>query len=1113
MKEEARDETSALHRGETEICHGGGPASAQSIHSGDLTQQHVALIAQSVPGSLDNIQDILPLSPLQEGMLFHRLLNEKHDTYVLSTLLELDSAARIEDLARALQKVVNRHDALRSSVLWEHLPRPLQIVHREVDLPVEEVTLDGNLDIAGQLKAWTSPLRQRLQLRTAPLLRLEVAADPHSTKVYAVLRVHHLICDHQSLRTLLSETFACLAGRWETLATPVPLRDCAFDNVRGPEDVEAFFSRKLGDVDAPTAPFGVLDVHGGATSIEEVQQLLGSEVARKVRATAQRFGVSAARLFHAAWALVVAHTSNRDDVVFGTVLLPRRMRMTKERSTLGLSVNTLPLRVSIGDLTADAFVRHVDESLGELLLYSHTSLSIAQRCSAIGVAAPLFTSLLNYRHSVADATSAERVAGIRVLYRTDAWTNYPITATVDDLGDDFALMVHADLRIDARRTLGYLQTALQGLLDALATDPHALARTLTVLPQDERRRLLDAFNDTHGTYARSKRVHELFEDKVRLTPQAVAVTHNGYSLTYSELNAKANQVARRLLDRGVGTDDVVGICIERSTDMIVGVLGILKAGAGYLPLDPSYPPERLQYMIDDAAPRILLTHSRLAPALPRTSGELIELDRIVGASGNVGTENVVATGTSSRDIVYVIYTSGSTGRPKGTAMGHASMINLLEWHRSALPLAPGERVLQFAALSFDVAFQEIFSTLCGGGTLVLLDEWIRKDARALMGLINAEAVERLFLPPLMLQSVAEHFRVSGLSPTKLKDVITAGEQLRISPEVVGLFQHLRDCRLHNHYGPTETHVVTALTLTGAPGRWPAFPTIGRPISNSRIYVLDRDRQPVPLGVAGEIYIGGDNVARGYLNRPQLTSERFIRDPFVADPEARMYKTGDLGRWRPDGTIEYLGRNDDQVKIRGFRIELGEVEAALLRHPQVKEAAVVARESASGQKRLVAYVAPRERERLTTDAMRAHLQGLLPAYMVPAVCVVIDALPLTPTGKLNRRALPAPEPDAFFSRVHEAPQGEIEERLATIWQALLGVSSVGRRDGFFELGGDSLMSMRLVVKVAESFGVMLHVNAVFQNQDLCDMARLIERSAAKRPDTPGPMLEKMEEGVI
>jgi acyl-coenzyme A synthetase/AMP-(fatty) acid ligase len=440
-------------------------------------------------------------------------------------------------------------------------------------------------------------------------------------------------------------------------------------------------------------------------------------------------------------------------------------------------------------------------------------------------------------------------------------------------------------------------------------------------------------------------------------------------------------------------------------------------------------------------------------------------------------------------------------------MPHCSLVNLLEWHRKTLPTREGQRVLQFAALSFDVAFQEILSTLCDGATLVLLDECIRRDPRALCEFLRTRSIQRLFVPPIVLQGLAEYCKTSGVSPKSLEEVITAGEQLRITPEISHLFDTLETCRLHNHYGPTETHVVTTLTLPANTAEWTDLPAIGRPIANTQIYLLDRQRQPVPIGVVGEIYIAGAGVARGYLNRPEMTSERFVTDPFSADPQARMYQTGDLGRWWSDGNIEYVGRNDHQVKIRGFRIELGEIESQLMRHAKVREAVVVARDESVGGKCLVAYVIPNDagvaEGTPRAEELRAHLKTVVPEHMVPSAFVTLSHLPITHTGKLDRQALPAPELGAYASRPYEAPQGEVEEILAGIWRELLRLEHVGRHDNFFELGGHSLFGMRLIGKVSERFSVHLPVTASFRYPTVHQMARVVETLRSIQGD-PGDL---------
>jgi amino acid adenylation domain-containing protein len=652
------------------------------------------------------------------------------------------------------------------------------------------------------------------------------------------------------------------------------------------------------------------------------------------------------------------------------------------------------------------------------------------------------------------------------------------------------------------------------LLESAVEHPDYPITRLPILGAQEREQVVRQWNSTTAPYAHERCVHDMFADQVERFPEAEAVIFGDAELSYDELNRRANQVARHLKGLGVGPDQVVGICVERGFAMVVGVLGILKAGAAYLPLDPAYPTERLRYMLMDAAPRVVMMQEAVRSRLPPSGSELVALDAnntdiSVLEDANLPSD---AVGAGGQHLAFVIYTSGSTGAPKGTAMTHGSMVNLLEWHRRIFGSATGARVLQFAALSFDVAFQEVFSTLCTGGTLVLLDEWVRRDVRALTLLLRDQNIERAFLPPLMLQSLAEHCASTGELPSGIRDIVAAGEQLRVTEEIVALFRRLNDGRLHNHYGPTETHVVTALTLSGAPEEWPALPSIGRPIANVQIHVLDEEGQPVPIGVRGEIHIGGVALAREYLGRPELTSQRFIRDPFAADSRARLYKTGDVGRWRAAGTVEFLGRNDHQVKIRGYRIELAEIEATLARHGQVKDVVVVALEVAAGGRSLVAYVTPRGESRPEPASLRAHLTEYLPDYMVPAMFVLLESLPLTPSGKLDRCALPAPDQGAYASRPYEPPQGELEQALAQVWKGLLLVERVGRHDNFFELGGHSLLSVKLVARVSDVLGAQLSVITVFRHPTIERLARVLESSRASAR-AASPNLAEFVEGSL
>jgi amino acid adenylation domain-containing protein len=931
-----------------------------------------------------------------------------------------------------------------------------------------------------------------LDLQRPPLIRLQVAADARDGQVFVLLRLHHLVIDHESMETVFSEAVAFMEGRVHELPQPVPYRNHVAQVLMrsGAERMEReFFSRKLADVSETTAPFGLLDVYGDASQVDDAYEELDPALARRVRACSRRMGLSPAALFHAAWAVVLAHTSNQTDVVLGTVVLGRLQGGLGSRSIVGMFVNTLPIRLRLTGQSATGLVELAQQELVEVLEHEHASLAEAQRCSGIDGAAPLFTTLVNYRHSDVDVRSETvNVGGVRVLNGVSR-TNYPIMLSIDDMKHGFLIGAQTDQRIDPRAITRYLRTALHSLVEALERAPEWSALELSVLPEEERHQVVEEFNATDAPIPDGQLVHGLFEAQVARTPHATALVYEGSSLSYAELNARANQLARALIDAGVGPDSLVAVLLERSTEMIVGLLAALKAGAAYVPLDPNYPKDRLLYMLHDAAPTVVLVHEKLQSLLPLTESTVISLDPEWSRFDSYSRNNVPVDESSARPqgLVYVIYTSGSTGRPKGTGMPHRAMVNLIEWHNHDLPLRSGQRVLQFTSLSFDVAFQEIFSTLCHGGTLVVIDDWVRRDASKLLEFIHGHGIERIFMPPVMLQSLAEAHAAASKDLTALRDVITAGEQLRVSREIVKLFQQSSDCRLHNHYGPTETHVVTALTLEGDPLEWPALPGIGRPIANSQIYVLDDRRRPLPLGAVGEIYIAGTGVARGYVRRGEMTAQRFVANPFDGGKGGRMYKTGDLGRWQSDGTLQYLGRNDDQVKIRGYRIELGEIEAQLAEHESVLKVVVVAVEDAPGRKRLVAYVTKNESGELDVDELRTYLKHRLPEHMLPAAFVVLDNLPLTPSGKVDRRSLPSPTMDAYAARDYEAPEDEIEKAVAEIWQSLLKVERVGRHDDFFDLGGHSLIATRVTARLRETLRADVPLRTVFDAPTLVQFA--------------------------
>ncbi len=607
-----------------------------------------------------------------------------------------------------------------------------------------------------------------------------------------------------------------------------------------------------------------------------------------------------------------------------------------------------------------------------------------------------------------------------------------------------------------------------------------------------------------------KCIHEMVEAQVARTPDAVAVVYQGDRLTYRELNERANKLAAHLMALGVTAETPVAICVERSIEMVVGVLGILKAGGYYVPLDPAYPVDRLAWMLEDTSAFVLLKERHLLPDLSAHTAQVLFLDEVWDGEGEERAEQLRGGKVSSDQIANVLYTSGSTGKPKGIAMSHRALRKVLEWQIRRLNCDEGTKTAQFASLCFDVSFLEMFSALSSGGTLVLVSEALRLDPIGLWRFLIDEQIEILFVPFVTLQQLAEVSAVEDEAPTSLREIASSGEQLYITPDVVRLFQRLKDTVLDNLYGPTESHAAMEFELEGSPEQWPQRPPIGRAIAHAQIYLLDENLEPVPSDAEGEIYIGGAGLARGYLRRPRLTAERFIPNPFSRVPGARMYRTGDRARLLASGVIEYIGRIDHQLKIRGFRVEPEEIESELMNHPSIRAAAVAPFEDENRTKRLVAYFVADESDSLSNSALRRFLQTRLPDYMIPSVFVSLQSLPISPNGKLDRRALPQPEtvrPDLDTDYV--APRTPLEEQVAAIWADTLGVSRVGINDNFFELGGHSLLATRLLSRLHESIGAHVRMRSLFESPTVAALAIVIaehQEAQAREAATSVPLAE-------
>ncbi|AIO98876.1 D-alanine--poly(phosphoribitol) ligase, subunit 1 [Burkholderia pseudomallei 576] len=1063
-----------------------------------LSQESIDALVAKVEGGAANVQDIYPLAPLQEGILFHHLMSGESDPYVLSGVLAFRGREVMERFVSALQQVIDRHDILRTGFFWEGLEQPVQVVQRRATLPVSVVELDAREgDIVRQLEARFDSRGYRMDVSRAPLMHVHAACDGEHERWVARVLFHHLSIDHTTLERVIEEARAIGQGRAEDLPQPAPFRNFVAQARLGVSeaDHEAYFRAKLGDIDEPTAPFGLLSVQGDGREIAEAARRLKPELSGALRGHARRLGVSAASMMHVAWGLVLSRTTGRQDVVFGTVLFGRMQGGAQSDRSLGLFINTLPVRMRVAQTGVETSVKETHAQLAELMRHEHAPLVLAQRCSGVPAQTPLFTSLLNYRYSKPKVAAAHIADGVELLDGHER-TSYPLSMTVDDHERDFTIVAKVCERIGPQRVCELMELALEQLTRALGANPGGELAELDVLPAAERTQVLHGWNETGRAYARDACLHQLFEAQVSRTPEAAAVICGDETLSYTDLDARANRLAHYLRGQGVGPDTRVGLALGRGVEMMTGLLAILKAGGAYVPLDPGYASERLRAILDDSRPAIVLADAAGRTALDALAGAPPIADLHADASrwSALPSTPPRVEGLTPRHLAYVIYTSGSTGQPKGVMVEHASVVNLWRALDEAIyrthPSA--RRVSLNASIAFDSLVKQ-WVQLLSGRTLVVVPEPVRFDGRRLLDAIGRDRIDVFDCTPSQL-ALIEGAR--GPEDEAYPQVtLVGGEAIG-----EGMWSELASASsrtYYNVYGPTECTVDATLARITAEHA----PHIGGPLANVRAYVLNERLSPAPVGVRGELYIGGAGVARGYLNRPELTRERFIDDPFVAG--GRLYRTGDLARWRTDGSLEYLGRNDFQVKIRGFRIELGEIEAQLAKVAGVREVVVLARDSAadtdqnadpnasatanSSEKRLVAYY--------TGDAdvvaLRAQAAQHLPSYMVPSAYVRLDAWPLTPNGKLDRRALPAPADGAYARAEYEAPQGAKEEALAAIWRELLHVERVSRHDNFFELGGHSLLAVQLVSRLRQALSVEVALGTVFDAPVLSALAERLE----------------------
>jgi amino acid adenylation domain-containing protein/non-ribosomal peptide synthase protein (TIGR01720 family) len=1039
------------------------------------------------------IEDIYPLSPMQQGMLFHSIVGASTGEYFQQVGWTFHSPLDLPAFRRAWEALVDRHPILRTAFFWKDLTQPLQAVHPRVELPWNEHDWRGMPPSEQQARLETF-LREDhsrgFDLSRPPLMRLSVMRlDEHVYRF--VWSLHHLLLDGWSMGLLLKELFAhydaLRRGQELRLERGPAFRD--FIAWLGQQDAartEAWWRKTLAGFTTPTPLPGKAPERTRRETSEMVEHVLAvsAESATALHAFTRQQGLTLNTLLQAAWALILGRYSGQRDVLFGTTVSGRPAELPDVESTMGLFINTLPVRIRLPpEAELIPWLQELQAGFVELRQQEHSSLMQLQGWSEVPRGTPLFESLLVFENYPVDASVRERTSeqDIRDVQLVERKT-FPLNLVVV-LGQDLLLKLTVDSsRLDAdtaQRLLAHTRAALEGLMG-----PAKRLGEVSLLSESERHQLLVSWNDTKVEPPRQACAHHLFEAQAARTPHAPAVTFGEEVLTYTELDQRANRLAHHLRSLGVGPETRVGLCLERSLEVAVGMLGILKAGGAFVPLDPTYPPARLTFIQADAGIPLLVTQERISDELP-TSAQLVCLDSDAQVLA-LQPDTAPASGATGEDLAYVIYTSGSTGMPKGALLTHQGLCNTALAAVTAHRFHPDSRVLQFASPGFDASVCEVFSTLLAGACLVLAPRAELLPDVPLRTLLEKQSITAVTLTPSVLAQLSEE----GLP--KLETIISAGEAL---PAAVAR-RWVKGRTLLNAYGPTEITICASISGPVDPERI----TIGRPFPNVELYVLDDLLRPIPIGAPGELYVGGAGLARGYLGRPELTAERFVPHPFATEPGARLYRTGDRVRYLADGQVEFLGRADEQVKLRGFRIEPGEVEAALAHHPVVREAAVLVREDSPGQPRLVAYVVPTEGRSVEPAELRAALKERLPEYLVPSAFVSLPALPLTSSGKVDRKSLPAPEgvrPDTGTPFV--APRSELEQQLAAMWAELLGVERLGIHDNFFELGGHSLLATQLVSRIRGTFEVELELGRLFEQPTIAALALQIVDAQASGVD--------------
>lgn len=1053
-----------------------------------------------------NVEDVIALAPMQQGMLFQYITNKDSEQYFEQLSLRLSGRIDASYIKAAWSFVIKTNEMLRTVYRWEAIEKPLQIILKEIEVPVRTHDLSQNkTGDKKDIEQLIEEIRENDRKE-----KIDISLEPfrvtlckiNENEYEMIVSNHHILYDGWSNGILLKEFteayISICSGKEPERVTKNKYKEFIKWNLKQDKNKQEKFWRDfLADFDTKTLLPEDNKKTEGASRAKNFVCSIPKAAAVKIADFTRKQSVTLATLIYTAWGVLLQRYGNLEDVVFGTTVSGRIPEIKGINNMVGLFINTLPLRVKanasekLSDLLAG-----VDELLKLREEYESTPLADIRAYSEFSGTESLFDSIVVMENYPLDSqlNNGNEILNIKACEIFEM-TNFKLTLVIaeSDGGIDLKFSYNGEAFESA--TISRLAKHLINIINDMVSDPQKELGSIEMLDEEEKKKLLFDFNNTQADYPKDKSVNMLFEEQAEKTPDSIALVFKDRSMTYRELNSKANQLARYLRKEGVGKNTIVGFMVERSFEMIIGIMAILKAGGAYLPIDPDYPEHRVNYLLNSSKTALLLTLSKTANKLSHVASKVIAIDEVI-KDCTFPTDNLNIE-YDPEQLMYVLYTSGSTGNPKGAMIKSHAFVNLLNWFTTEFDINEDSRVLLIAPISFDLAQKNLYSSLIKGGRLYLFspgifDYNIMSEVIEKGGIDTVNCSPSAFYPLIDFNESSEYRRLKPL-----KKVFLGGEAINLSKMLPWVKSSNYNGEIMNTYGPTECTDISSFYRVDN-SRLEEYTTVpvGRPINNFKIYIADRNLNPVPVGIAGELCVGGIGLAYGYYNEPELTSEKFVSLPAV--PGERIYRTGDLARWMPDGNIEFMGRVDHQVKVRGFRIELGEIEAGLLLHEEVKEAVVIDRLDSRGNKYLCAYIVAKDN--FNVQNLRGYLSTILPDYMVPSYFTKMEKLPLTPNGKINRKALPDTVENRDTRAEIKEPSSEIEKNLVKIWQKILNTENISVNDKFFDIGGNSILVIQMHGLIEKQYPGKVTVTDLFSYPTIVKLAEFIEggREATTEP---------------